>query len=59
VADARAALTQRDATLMGRYGMAPTRNNADIARENGSIESAHGHLKRALVSILDVICRSI
>ncbi len=32
----------------GQYGMAPTRNNAGIAHESGSIESAHGHLKRAL-----------
>jgi len=27
--------------------MAPTRNNAGIAHENGSIESPHGHLKHA------------
>ena len=37
---------------MGHYGMAPTRNNAGIAHENGSIESAHGHLKRALEDAL-------
>jgi hypothetical protein len=55
-ADARADLRQRYAALMGHYGMASTRNNAGIAHENGSIESAHGHLKRALVSILDVSC---
>lgn len=47
-ADAREDLTQRYAALMGHYGMTPTRNNAGIAYENGSIESAHGHLKRAL-----------
>jgi hypothetical protein len=28
--------------------MTPSRNNPGIAHENGSIESAHGHLKRAL-----------
>jgi hypothetical protein len=38
-ADAREDLTQRYAGLMGHYGMAPTRNNAGIAHENGSIES--------------------
>ncbi len=51
-ADAREDLTQRYAALMGHYGMAPTRNNAGIAHENGSIESAHGHLKRALENAL-------
>ncbi|MGY4601457.1 hypothetical protein ACVWXL_009203 [Bradyrhizobium sp. GM22.5] len=50
--DAREDLTQRYAALMGHYGMAPTRNNAGIAHENGSIESAHGHLKRALEDAL-------
>src|SRR5579864_3959528 len=43
--DTREDLTQRYAALMGHYGMAPTRNNAGIAHENGSIESAHGHFK--------------
>jgi hypothetical protein len=28
--------------------MAPTRNNRGVAHENGSIESAHGHLKAAI-----------
>ena len=28
--------------------MRPTRNNCGVPHENGSIESAHGHLKRAL-----------
>lgn len=51
-ADTREDLTQRYAALMGHYGMAPTRNNAGIAHENGSIESAHGHLKRALEDAL-------
>lgn len=51
-ADARQDLTQRYQTLMRHYGMAPSRNNAGIAHENGSIESAHGHLKRALEDAL-------
>ncbi|MDU3041669.1 IS21 family transposase [Bradyrhizobium sp.] len=51
-ADEREDLTQRYAALMGHYGMAPTRNNTGIAHENGSIESAHGHLKRALEDAL-------
>ena len=28
--------------------MRPTRNNRGVPHENGSIESAHGHLRRAL-----------
>jgi hypothetical protein len=32
--------------------MTPTRNNLGVAHENGSIESAHGHLKRALADAL-------
>ena len=45
-------LTQRYEGLMRHYGMAPTRNNRGIAHENGSIESPHGHLKRALKDAL-------
>ena len=30
------------------YGMTPPRNNPGVAHENGSIESAHGHLKNVL-----------
>jgi hypothetical protein len=41
-------LTERYEGLMRHYGMTPTRNNPGLAHENGSIESAHGHLKRAL-----------
>ena len=51
-ADAREDLTQRYAALMGHYGMVATRNNLGIAHENGSIESAHGHLKQALEDAL-------
>jgi hypothetical protein len=41
-------LTRRYAALMRHYDMAPSRNNAGIAHENGAIESAHGHLKAAI-----------
>jgi len=32
--------------------MEPTRNNRGLAHENGSIESPHGHLKRAIEDAL-------
>jgi hypothetical protein len=32
--------------------LSATRNNAGVSHENGSIESAHGHLKRALADAL-------
>lgn len=51
-ADAQADLTQRYQGLMRHYGMEPSRNNAGLAHENGSIESAHGHLKQALEDAL-------
>ena len=51
-ADAREDITQRYAALMGHYGMTATRNNTGVAHENGSIESAHGHLKQALTDAL-------
>jgi hypothetical protein len=51
-ANAQEDLTQRYAALMRHYGMEPSRNNAGIAHENGSIESAHGHLKQALEDTL-------
>jgi transposase InsO family protein len=41
-------LTLRYEALMAHYGMTPSRNNPGVAHENGSIESPHGHLKRAL-----------
>ena len=41
-------LTQRYQQLCQHYRMRPTRNNRGVAHENGSVESAHGHLKRAL-----------
>src|SRR5437870_6783081 len=47
-ADAKEDLTTRYEAFCGYYGMTPTRNNAGVSHENGSIESAHGHLKNAL-----------
>src|SRR6202043_2801472 len=45
-------LTTRYEAFCGHYGMTPTRNNPGVSHENGSIESAHGHLKRALADAL-------
>ena len=47
-ADAREDLTRRYDALCAHYGMHPTRNNRGVAHENGSIESAHGHVKKAV-----------
>lgn len=46
--DAREDLTRRYDALCAHYGMTPTRNNKGVSHENGSIESAHGHIKKAL-----------
>jgi hypothetical protein len=51
-ADAKEDLTRRYEAFCDHYGMAATRNNPGVAHENGSIESAHGHLKRALADAL-------
>jgi len=40
--------TQRYEAFCAHYGMMPTRNNAGLAHENGTIEASHGHLKTAL-----------
>ena len=45
--DAREDLTRRYDALCAHYGMQPTRNNRGVAHENGMIESAHGHLRKA------------
>lgn len=47
-ADARTDLTRRYDALCEHYGMTASRNNRGIAHENGSIESAHGHLKKTM-----------
>jgi hypothetical protein len=50
--DAQEDLTLRYQALMRHYDMIATRNNLGIAHENGSIESSHGHLKKALEDAL-------
>ena len=45
-------LTRRYDALVAHYGMEPTRNNPGVAHENGSIESVHGHLKKAVEDAL-------
>jgi hypothetical protein len=45
-------LTRRYEALCVHYRMTPTRNNAGIAHENGSVEGSHGHLKRAIADAL-------
>ena len=45
---ARNDVTRRYEALCAHYGMMPSRNNPGVAHENGSIESAHGHLKSAI-----------
>ena len=45
-------VTRRYDELVAHYGMEPTRNNPGVAHENGSIESAHGHLKKAIEDAL-------
>lgn len=51
-ADARQDQTRRYEAMCAHYRMEPTRNNRGVAHENGSIESPHGHLKRALKDAL-------
>jgi transposase InsO family protein len=36
------------------YGLEPTRNNAGLPHENGSVEAAHGHLKRTISEALEL-----
>jgi hypothetical protein len=45
-------LTRLYDDLCHHYRMQPTRNNTSIAHENGSIESAHGHLKHRIEQAL-------
>jgi transposase InsO family protein len=45
---ARDDITRRYEALCAHYRMTPSRNNPGLAHENGSIESAHGHLKSAI-----------
>jgi hypothetical protein len=50
--DTKQDLTRRYHALMQHYRMTPTRNNCGVAHENGSIESSHGHLKKAVEDAL-------
>ena len=50
--EAREDLTRRYEDLCGHYAMTPSRNNAGVAHENGSIEGPHGHLKRGIEDAL-------
>ena len=50
--DAQEDLTRRYEELCAHYGMTPSRNNRGVAHENGAIESAHGHLKKAIADEL-------
>ena len=50
--EAQEDLTRRYAELCAHYGMTPSRSNPGVAHENGAIESAHGHLKKALADEL-------
>jgi hypothetical protein len=50
--DTRQDQTRRYEALCAHYGMTPTRNNPGLAHENGSIESPHGHLKKAIEDAL-------
>ncbi len=50
--DAAEDVTGRYRELCAHYGMEATRNNRGVAHENGSIEGAHGHLKRRLADAL-------
>lgn len=50
--DAREDATRRYEGLIADYGMEASRNNRGLAHENGSVEGAHGHLKRAIADAL-------
>lgn len=51
-ANVKCDLTKRYTALCEDYGMVPTRNNRGVAHENGSVESSHGHFKRAVEDAL-------
>ena len=44
----------RYAEFCRHYGMDPTRNNAGVSHENGSVEASHGHLKTGLEEALEL-----
>ena len=45
-------ITQRYESLCKHYSMTASRNNPGVSHENGSVESAHGHLKRRIIQAL-------
>jgi len=50
--DAQVDVTARYQSFCGHYSMQATRNNPGESHENGSIEAAHGHLKRRIEQAL-------
>ena len=44
--------TRRYEALCAHYRMTSSRNNRGVSHENGSVESAHGHLRRAIADAL-------
>ena len=50
--DTRQDQTRRYEALCAHYRTEPTRNDRGLAHESGSIESSHGHLKRAIEDAL-------
>jgi hypothetical protein len=44
----------RYAEFCRHYDMEPSRNNAGVSHENGSVEAAHGHLKAGLGEALEL-----
>ena len=50
--DSLSDLTRRYDALCAHYGMQPTRNNRGVAHENGVIENAHGHFRKAVADAL-------
>jgi DNA replication protein DnaC/transposase InsO family protein len=44
----------RYAEFCRHYGMEPTRNNAGVSHENGSVEASHGHVKTGLDEALEL-----
>jgi hypothetical protein len=50
--DARGDMTNSYEAFCNQYSMKASRNNPGLGHENGSIESAHGHLKRRIEQAL-------
>jgi hypothetical protein len=50
--DERVDITKRYDTFCAHYNMKPSRNNRGRGHENGSVESAHGHIKQRIEQAL-------